>query len=124
MAASVGKKSVARKMSAVDVLLAEGCVGFGDADQLDLGVGGETVEEPANVAVDEADDCDADGCGLCDCLVWCEGGGEDRGSNDRGSEEEFAAKQIFHGLISPKTCGPSLDSAGAPAKIETCAGSG
>lgn len=89
-------------MSAVDVLLAESCVGFGDADELDLGVGGETVEETADVAVDEADDCDADGWGLCDCLVWCEGGG-----NDRGCEEEFAAKQIFHSLISPKHVGRS-----------------
>jgi hypothetical protein len=43
-------------MGAVDVLLAESGVGFGDADELDLGVGREVMKEAADVAVDEADD--------------------------------------------------------------------
>jgi hypothetical protein len=43
-------------MGAVDVVLAEGGVGVGDADELDLWVGREVVEEALHVAVDEADD--------------------------------------------------------------------
>jgi hypothetical protein len=43
-------------MSAFDVLLAEGGIRFGDADELDLGVGREVMKEAADVAVDEADD--------------------------------------------------------------------
>jgi hypothetical protein len=57
-------------MRAVDVVLAEGGVGLGDADELDLGVSGEIVEEALDVAVDEADDGYADGWGgLGGCIV-------------------------------------------------------
>ena len=39
-------------MGAVDVVLAEGCVGLGDTDEGDLRVGWEVVEEALDVAVD------------------------------------------------------------------------
>jgi hypothetical protein len=73
-------------MGTVDVVPAEGCVGVGDAYELDFGVGGEVVEEALDVAVDEADDGYADGGGgLGEGVVGSEGGGED----GRG-EKEFA----------------------------------
>jgi hypothetical protein len=42
-------------MGAVDVLLAEGGVGLGDADESDLGMRRETMEKALDVAVNEAD---------------------------------------------------------------------
>jgi hypothetical protein len=50
-----GEEEVWREMGAVDVLLAEGGVGLGDADESDLGVLREIVEEALDVAVNEAD---------------------------------------------------------------------
>jgi hypothetical protein len=71
-------------MGAVDVVLAEGGIGVGDAYELDLGVRREVVEEALDVAVDEADDGYSDGCGgLGGGFVGCEAGGED----GRGEEE-------------------------------------
>jgi hypothetical protein len=67
-------------------VLAEGGVGVGDADELDLGVFGEISEEALDVAVDEAHDGDADG-------GWGLSGGslrgEDKGCEERGGEDEF-----------------------------------
>jgi hypothetical protein len=72
-------------MGAVDVVLAEGGVGVGDAYELDLGVGGQVVEEALDVAVDEADYGYSDwGGGLGGGVVSGEGGGE-----NGGGEKEF-----------------------------------
>jgi hypothetical protein len=59
-------------MGAVDVVLAEGGVGFGDAYELDFGVDGEIVQEALDVAVGEADDGYSDGWGLSGA-EWNEG---------------------------------------------------
>jgi hypothetical protein len=68
-----GKEEIGRKMRAVDVVLAQSCVGFGDADELDLGVRWEAVEEALNVTVDETDDGYADWrSSLSGCRQWCE----------------------------------------------------
>src|SRR5216683_6759158 len=80
-----GEEEIGGEMGAVDVVLAEGGVGVGDAYELDLGVGGEVVEEALDVAVDQADDGYSDGWRrLGGCIVWCEAGGE-----EAGGEEEF-----------------------------------
>jgi hypothetical protein len=50
-----GKEEIGGKMRAVDVVLAESGVGFGDADELDLGMRWEAMEEALNMTVDEAD---------------------------------------------------------------------
>ena len=72
-------------MGAVDVMLTEGCVGLGDADEGDLGVGWKVVEEALYVAVDETDDGYAD---RRSCLG--EGDGWDEaGDEDCGREKEF-----------------------------------
>src|SRR6266702_1804981 len=49
-----GEEEIGGEMGAVDVVLAEGGVGVGDAYELDLRVRGEVVEEALDVAVDEA----------------------------------------------------------------------
>jgi hypothetical protein len=72
-------------MGAVDVVLAEGGVGVGDAYELDLWVGREVVEEALDVAVDQADYGYSDGGGgLGGGVVWGEAGGE-----EAGREKEF-----------------------------------
>ncbi len=58
-----GKEDAGRKVGAFDVVLAEGGIGIGDADELELGVGGQASKEAADVPVDEADDGHADGGG-------------------------------------------------------------
>jgi hypothetical protein len=72
---------------AVDVVLAERRVGFGDADESNLGVCGEVVKEALDVAVDEADDGYADGgWGLRGCVVRSEGEEERREEGKFGSD--------------------------------------
>jgi len=56
-----GEEEIGGEMGAVDVVLAEGGVGVGDAYELNLWVGGQVVEEALDVAVDEADDGYSDG---------------------------------------------------------------
>jgi len=80
-----GEEEIGGEMGAVDVVLAEGGVGVGDAYELDLGVRRQAMEEALDVAVDEADDGYSDGWRrLGGCIVWCEAGGE-----EAGGEEEF-----------------------------------
>src|ERR1700733_13004005 len=50
-----GEEEIGGEVGAVDVVLAEGGVGFGYAYEGDLRVGWEVVEEALDVAVDQAD---------------------------------------------------------------------
>ena len=85
-----GEEEVGGEVGAGDVLFADGGVGLGDADELDLWVRGEAVEEAGDVAVDEADDGYGDwGGGLC-------GGGE-RGDGEEEGGEVGAGEG--HGLV-------------------------
>src|SRR5438445_3186402 len=78
-----GEEEIGGEVGAVDVVLAEGGVGVGDAYKLDLGVRREVVEEALDVAVDEADDGYSDGgWGLGGCAVVCEAGGEETGGEE------------------------------------------
>jgi hypothetical protein len=80
-----GEEEIGGEMGAVDVVLAEGGVGIGDAYELDLGVGGEIVEEALDLAVDQADYGYTDGRGgLGGGVVWGDAEGE-----ETGGEEEF-----------------------------------
>ena len=60
IADSVGKKRLVGKMELRGVLLAQRGVGFGDADELDLGVRRQVMQEAPDVVVNQADDGDAD----------------------------------------------------------------
>ena len=83
-----GEEEVVREVGDGGVLLAEGGVGLGDADEGDLGVGGEGVEEAPYVVVVEADDGYADGWGgLGLCCGGKDGGGEGGGKEADGGEE-------------------------------------
>jgi hypothetical protein len=80
-----GEEEIGGEVGAVDVVLAEGGVGVGDAYELDLGVGREVVEEALDVAVDEADYGYSDGgFGLGDGVVLGEAGGEETGKEEFG----------------------------------------
>ncbi len=54
------KKRLSAKVELSGVLLAQGGVGLGDADQLDLGVRRQVMQEAPDVIVIQADDGDAD----------------------------------------------------------------
>ena len=69
------------------VLVAEFGVGLGDADEGDVGVGGEVAEEALDVAVDEAYYGYFDG-GVC--LGRGGEGSEEEGGEEEGGEEEFS----------------------------------
>jgi hypothetical protein len=92
-----GKEQIGGQVSAVDVVLAEGGVGLGDAYELNLRVRREAVEEALDVAVDEADDRDADGwCCLSGCGVRSEGEG---GKQQRGNSKSGAKRSDHTRLI-------------------------
>jgi hypothetical protein len=57
----VGEEELVIEMELFGVAVGEGGVGLGDADELDVGVGGESVEKALGVSVDEAYDGNADG---------------------------------------------------------------
>ncbi len=81
-----GEEEVVGEVGACGVLLAQGRVGFGDADEGDLGMGGEGVEEAQDVVVVEADDgyADGGGGGLGGGVA---GGGEEYSDEADGGEE-------------------------------------
>jgi hypothetical protein len=88
-----GEEEISGEVGAVDVVLAEDGVGFGDADELDFGMLREAVEEALDVAMDQADYGYADGCLA---LGW----GFDGGGEDCGEEEEFwEGLGESHGLL-------------------------
>ena len=58
-------EEIGGEVGAVDVMLAEGGVGFGDADELSFRVRCEVVEEALDVAMNEANDGYSDGWALC-----------------------------------------------------------
>jgi hypothetical protein len=84
-------------MGAGDVLLAESCVGLGDAYELNFRMGGEVVEEALNVAVDEADDGNADRrvC-LSEGAAWRNEGGEGESGEQRRDNSKSGAWQSDH----------------------------
>ena len=81
----VGVEELGVEVVAGGVAGGEGGVGLDDGDETGVAVGGEGVEESADVAVNQADDGDADGLGW---VCGWDGGVRSLGDGVSGGEEE------------------------------------